>query len=349
MKALVYYGREDLRYEDFSEPIRLNVGEVRVRIRASGLCHTDFNEIRNGPLYVSAKPHVRTGRCLPLVLGHEFSGDVVEIGPEVFNVHAGDRIAINAVDACRKCELCRRALYALCPQAAYIGFGRDGGYAEAVVVPAQCCYALPASVSYRAGSLVEPMSVALHAVRNTKLEIGSRVAVVGGGTLGLCTLQCLRATGAREVHVLDTVPLKRDFAERLGATAVWDPARDDPAVALRHTGDGIGVDAAFECAGSPSALETAVRITRPGGVICIVGIYAGPSEFNWNGLLAAEQKVVTALAYGDEYPSVIAMLADQRLKADLLVTEVLPLAYARERLMRFEELGRFGIKALIEL
>jgi (R,R)-butanediol dehydrogenase / meso-butanediol dehydrogenase / diacetyl reductase len=184
---------------------------------------------------------------------------------------------------------------------------------------------------------------------NASLEIGSRVAVIGGGPVGLCMLQCLRATGAREVHVLDTVPLKRAFAERLAATAVWDPARGDPGAALRHSGGGTGVDAAFECAGSPAALETAVRITRPGGVICVVGIYAGPFEFNWNGLLAAEQRVVTALAYGDEYPSVIAMLADQRLNADLLVTEVLPLADARERLMRFEELGRSGIKAQIEL
>ena len=349
MKALVYYGRDDLRYEDFPEPNRLNPGEVRIRVRASGLCHTDFNEIRNGPLYVSAKPHPRTGRCAPLVIGHEFSGDVVELGREVDGLRVGDRVAVNAVDACRQCELCRQERYALCPNAAYIGFNRDGGYAEMAVVPAQCCYVLPASVSYKAGSLVEPMAVSLHAVRNAGQKIGSRTAVVGGGTLGLCTLQCLLATGAREVHVLETFSSRRRFAEQLGATAVWDPKEGDPAAALRHAGNGLGVDASFECAGSRSGLEMALRITRPGGVICILGIYPGSFEFNWNGVLAAEQTIVTSLSYGDEYPSVIAMLAGKRLNADPLVTEILPLAAARDRLMRFEELGRNGIKSQIEI
>ncbi len=348
MKALVFHGRDDLRYEDFKEPDRLGRGEVRIRVRASGLCHTDFNEIRNGPLYVSAAPHPRTGRSMPLVLGHEFSGDVLETSAEVVGIRAGDRVAVNAIDACRGCFFCRRSLYALCPSAAYIGFGRDGGYAETAVVPADCCFVLPPPVSYRAGSLVEPMSVALHAVNKADLEIGSRVAVVGAGTLGLCTLQCLFATGAREVHVLDTVLAKREFAANLGATSVWDPLREDPAAGLKSMGGGVGPDAVFECAGSASALETAFRIARPGGVVCIVAIYPGAFEFNWNGVLACEQRVVTSLAYGDEYPAVISMLADGRLKADPLVTEVLPLSSARDRLLRFEELGRQGIKAQIE-
>jgi len=349
VKALVYHGREDLRYEDFAEPDRLAEGEVRIRVRASGLCHTDFNEIRNGPLYVSAAPHPRTGRSIPLVLGHEFSGDVLEVGANVTGIRAGDRVAVNAVDACRRCYYCRRSLYALCPSAAYIGFGRDGGYAEAAVVPQDCCYLLPPQVSYRAGSLVEPMSVSLHAVRNAGPEIGTRAAVIGAGTLGLCTLQCLFATGAREVHMLETSPAKRSFAASHGATSVWDPVHDNAPETLRRMGAGIGVDVTFECAGTASALEMALRITRPGGTVCIVAIYPRAFEFNWNGVLAAEQRVVTSLAYGDEYPSVISMLADGRLKADPLVTEVLPLADARDRLLRFEELGRGGIKAQIEL
>jgi len=349
VKALVYHGRNDLRYEDFAEPGRLAEGEVRIRVRASGLCHTDFNEIRNGPLYVSATPHARTGRSIPLVLGHEFSGDVLETGPGVTGIRSGDRVAVNAIDACRNCFFCRRSLYALCPSAAYIGFGRDGGYAEMAVVPAQCCYPLPAQVSYRAGSLVEPLSVALHAVHNTGLEIGSRVAVIGAGTLGLCTLQCLFATGSREVHVLETSATKRRRAADFGATSVWDPVQQDPADGLRSAGGEIGVDAVFECAGAAPALDMAFRIARPAAVVCIVAIYPGPFEFNWNGVLAAEQRVVTSLAYGDEYPAVIAMLADGRLKADALVTEVLPLSAACKRLLNFEELGRESVKAQIEL
>src|SRR5437899_552856 len=109
MKALVLHGNLDLRYEDFPEP-KLTAGDVRLQVKSSGLCHTDFNEYLNGPLYVSATPHHKTGRSIPLVLGHEFSAEVVEVGPGVTRLRPGDRVAVNAVDCCRQCELCRRGL-----------------------------------------------------------------------------------------------------------------------------------------------------------------------------------------------------------------------------------------------
>src|SRR5258707_14717318 len=114
MKALVYHGPRDWRYEDFAEP-PVTRGDVRLRVKASGLCHTDFNEYLNGPLYVASTPHARTGRSIPLVLGHEFSGEVVEVGRDVTGFHIGDRVAVNAVDCCRECEFCHRGLLLQCP------------------------------------------------------------------------------------------------------------------------------------------------------------------------------------------------------------------------------------------
>ena len=320
-----------------------------MRVKSSGLCHTDFNEYLNGPLYVSATPHHRTGRSVPLVLGHEFAGDVVDLGPGVDKLKAGDRVAVNAVDCCRQCEFCRRGLMLHCPSAAAIGFGRDGGYAEFAVVPADCCHLLRPSVTYRAAGLIEPLSVALHSVRRTNVEIGSRAAVIGGGTIGLCTLQALRACGVGDVFVIEKSAAKRKYAEELGASEFIHTEKTDVQKTILERTGGMGVDYAFECVGSRSALQTAMAVTRPGGTICITGVIPAPIEFNWNDVLSKEKTITTSNAYSDEFPMVIAMLNDGRLRAEPLVTQTLPLSDALRFLTHFEEMGSSNIKMLIEM
>jgi (R,R)-butanediol dehydrogenase/meso-butanediol dehydrogenase/diacetyl reductase len=348
MRALVFYGRRKLKYENFPEP-RITRGDVRIRVRSSGLCHTDFNEYLNGPLYVSSTPHPRTGRSTPLVLGHEFSGEVINVGPSVTHVRVGDRVAVNAVDCCRQCELCRRGLLVHCPFAATIGFSRDGGYAEYAVVPEDCCHLLRPRVSFRAAALVEPLSVALHSVRQAKVEVGSCAAVVGGGTIGLCTLQALRACGVADVYVIEKSAAKRQFAEELGATKFIHSDESDARQIISESTCGLGVDFAFECVGSGPALDTALSVTRPGGTVCVVGVIPGPIEFDWNAVLSKEKTVTTSIAYNDEFPVVIAMLNDGRLQAEPLITTSIPLEKALDTLSRFEEMGRTNIKMMIEL
>ena len=348
MKALVYHGTRDLRYQDFADP-HVKAGEVLLRIKCSGLCHTDFNEYINGPLYVAATPHKRTGRSVPLVLGHEFSGEVVELGPGVTRLRVADRVAVNAVDACRTCEFCRRGLFVHCPVAATIGFARDGGYAEYAGVPEDCCHVLRPNVSFRSAAMVEPFSVALHSVRRAKVEVGSRAAIVGGGTIGLCTLQALRACGVVDVFVIEKSSAKRKFAEDLGASAFIQAEISDPRHAISDLTDGMGVDYTFECVGSGAALATALSVTRPGGTVCLTGVIPHPTEFNWNDLLRDEKTVTTTNAYDDEFPIVIAMLNDGRLKAEPLISQTFPLQEAWSNLTHFEEAGRANIKMLIEM
>jgi (R,R)-butanediol dehydrogenase/meso-butanediol dehydrogenase/diacetyl reductase len=348
MRALVYYSAKDLRYQDFPEP-PLMPAEVRLEVKASGLCHTDYNEYLNGPLYVAATPHPRTGRCAPLVLGHEFSGEVVEVGPGVKQIHAGDRVAVNAVDCCRNCEFCRRGLLIHCPSAATMGFARDGGYADHAVVPADCCHVLRPKVSFRAGALVEPLSVAMHSIRRTRVEAGSRAAVVGGGTIGLCTLQALRACGVVDVYVIEKSAAKRRFAEESGASEFIQADRSDARQVILDRTGGMGVDFTFECVGSGAALHTALTLTRPGGTVCLSGIIPQPIEFNWNDVMSKEKAITTTNGYNDEFPIVIAMLNDGRLKAEPLVTETFRLDAALGFLTRFEEFGSTNIKMQIEM
>ena len=348
MKALVYYGTKDLRYEEFPES-QLKRSEVRIQVKLSAICHTDFNEYANGPLYVSATPHPRTGRSVPLVLGHEFSGEVVEVAADVTRLKTGDRVTVNAVDCCRQCELCRRGLGAQCSVAALIGFGRDGGYAESAVVPADCCHILRPNVSYRAGALVEPLSVALHSLRRAKVEAGSRAAVIGGGAIGLCTLQALRACGVLDVYVVEKSSAKQRYAEELGATEFIHTERADPRQVILERTNGMGVDVAFECVGSGPALETALSVTRPGGTVCLSGLLPRPIEFNWNNVLSKEKTITTTIAYNDEFPMVIAMLNGGSMNAEGLITRTLPLREALDTLTHFEEWGSTNIRTMIDM
>ena len=348
MKALVFHGKKDLRYQDFAES-PLAPDDVRLQIKSSGLCHTDFNEYLNGPLYVASTPHQRTGRSIPLILGHEFAGEIVEIGHNVTRFRVGDRVAVNAVDSCRNCEFCRRGLFIHCRSAAIIGFGRDGGYAEYAAIPADCCHILRPGVSFRSAALVEPLSVALHSVRRTRVEVGSRAAIVGGGTIGLCTLQALRACGVLDVYVIEKSSAKRQFAEEFGASAFIHSEDSAASKAVADLTAGTGVDYSFECVGSGSALKTALDVTRPGGVVCLSGVIPHPIEFNWNDVLSAEKTITTTIAYSDEFPMVIAMLNDGRLKAEPLITRTCSLQDALGTLLHFEELGRANIKMLIEM
>jgi (R,R)-butanediol dehydrogenase / meso-butanediol dehydrogenase / diacetyl reductase len=348
MRAIVYHGRKDLRYEEFPEP-SLAPNEALIRVKYAGVCHTDFNEVENGPIFASVTPHRRTGRKLPMVLGHEFAGEVVDIGRQVSNVRVGDRVAINAVDACGECYYCKKNERALCPSVAFLGLGRDGGFAEFVAVQGECCYPLRENVSCREGVLAEPLSVAVHAVRQARLEIGTDVAIVGGGTLGLCLLQVARASGAREVFVIERAESKRRFCEELGGRFLNSKTNARFRQEILHYTDGRGVGVAFECAGAASALETAVDVTRAGGVICVTGIYPGPISMDFNKVLGGEKSMMTSLAYGTEYPVTIAMLADGRLRAEPLITDCVPLAEACERICEFESRGATNIKTLLEI
>lgn len=348
MNAIVYYGRKDLRYQRFPEPSPA-ADEVLVKVKYAGMCHTDFNEYENGPIFASVTPHPRTGRQAPLVLGHEFSGQVVGIGLQVTNVKEGDRVAINAVDACGKCFYCQRGDRALCASVAFLGLGRDGGFAEFVAVQAESCHRLREGVSYRDAVLAEPLSVALHAVRRAKFEVGTNVAIVGGGTLGLCMLQVVRAAGARDAFVIERSESKRRFCEALGGRFVNSASSASFREEILDRTEGRGADFSFECAGTPAALQTAVEVTANGGVVCAAGIFPGAFLFDFNKVLGGEKSIVTSLAYGTEFPATIAMLADGRLRAEPLITNCVPLSQGCEQIREFENRGATNIKTLLEV
>jgi len=342
MRAARWHGRRDVRVEDVPQP-RAGPGELLLQVGWCGICGTDLEEYRDGPILVpTGAPHGLTGRRAPLVIGHEFAGSVAEVGEGVSGFSVGDRVVPEVVLFCGSCFYCRRHEYALCLNWAALGLQADGGLAEYVAVPAFSCVRLPDTLSDEDGALVEPTEVAVRAVRKSELRIGERVAVVGGGAVGLLTMQVARAGGAADVYLVEPRPARRRLAESLGATATFDPVAGDWDAALRAACSDVGPDVVFECAGGLETADAAVRLARKGGRIVLVGIHGDRVPLSTLDIVVGEKRLVGSVQhhYDEDLPAAVRLLADGRVRAAPLVTARIPLADVVRR--GFDELAERG-------
>ncbi|MGD9973894.1 MAG: 2,3-butanediol dehydrogenase [Desulfatirhabdiaceae bacterium] len=337
MKAAVWYKKGDIRIADVPEPVP-GPGQVMVKIKACGICGSDLHEYNHGPFIIPAKPHPLTGRQGgPVILGHEFSAEVVNPGPDVERFHAGDRVTLNALITCGKCHYCRCGAYNMCVRLGSTGFAADGGFAEYAVLQDYALYHLPDSVNDDMGSFVEPLAVAIRAVKRSRLKIGDSAVVIGAGPIGLLVMQACRAAGAGRVFVVEPMKARRELASRLGAYAVFDPAEHDPGKAIASMTSGLRADIAFDCVGNQPALDTAIKVTGRRGVICVVGLSLKPLVVPFMQLWGHEKEIVFSCGYENEFPAAIDLLADNRIHVEPLISARIPL----------EDLVEKGIKPLI--
>lgn len=337
MKAAVWYGKQDVRVEDVPEPGAPDAGWVKVKVHWCGICGSDLHEYLAGPIFIpSESPHPLTGHQGPLILGHEFCGEVVEVGSGVANVAVGDRVAPDACQYCGECYFCKRNQYNLCEKLAFTGLMANGGFAEYVNVPAYTLYKLPDGVSSEAGALIEPMAVGVHAVRRAPVIAGDTVVILGAGTIGLAALQAARVAGASKVFVIEMAKARKEYALQCGASAVFDPSQDDVVARIQEATGGLGADISIECIGHKATAPLAVEVIRKGGKAVLVGIFEEASEINFFNLVATEKAVVGALAYAGEFATVIDYINDGRFDVDSLVTGKIPLSDIVEK--GFEEL-----------
>ncbi|MBQ3126942.1 MAG: alcohol dehydrogenase catalytic domain-containing protein, partial [Clostridia bacterium] len=238
MKAAVLYGNEDLRYDDYPTP-EVKPGMIKVKVRASGICGSDIPRVlHNGAHF------------FPIVLGHEFAGDVVEIGEGVTNVAVGDTVSGAPLVPCMKCADCQQGNYALCRHYSFIGSREQGSFAEYVVIPAINAIKYDSSIPYIQAAMFEPAAVALHGVMCNDFAGGGYVAILGGGTIGMFTAQWARIFGGRKVVVFDILEERLELARELGADATVNTSEPDfMEKAMAITG-GHGYDYVFETAGS---------------------------------------------------------------------------------------------------
>ncbi|MEJ8277713.1 2,3-butanediol dehydrogenase [Pseudonocardia spirodelae] len=309
MRAVVYRGPGNLDITDVPEG-EVGPGEVRLKVGFNGICGSDLHEYYAGPIFIpNGEKHPLTGRELPLTLGHEFSGTVVEIGSGVEGVTEGDRVAVMPLYFCGRCSRCTEGRYNACAQIGFHGLMADGGMAETTVVPQHMLHRLPDEVSLEMGALVEPMSVAYHAAKLGDVNPGSTALVFGAGPIGIGLWFALRGMGVENVRVVEPSPTRRGAVERLGAQTL-DPTSDDvPAIVQDLTG-GRGADACYDAAGVAPAVQTALDALGAGRPMVSVAIYETPLETPLLNLVLGESRIQGSLCYtAEDYRAVIELMS----------------------------------------
>jgi NDMA-dependent alcohol dehydrogenase len=364
LAAVLHATNEPLRVEEV-ELAPPGPHEVAVRIRASGVCHSDWNAI------VGDSPIP-----LPAVLGHEGAGVVEEVGPGVDSIERGDHVVLSWMPSCGRCFFCRRGRPNLCETALPGLFGgtlvdgairlsRNGRpvhhysflstFAERAVVPEPSCIRIRRDVPFTVAAIVGCAVVTgVGAVVNrARLEARSTAVVYGAGGVGLSVVLGCRLAGARTILAVDPVASRRDLALELGATHAVDPAADDARKVARDLTDGRGADYAFVAAGVPALFRAAFTATRRAGTVVCIGLAREDAEVAFPATaLVREEKVVTGSLYGtcrdrDDMPRLLDLYAAGRLDLDRLITRTYPLADVNEAFAAMNE-GTVA-RALLEL
>ena len=260
MKAWVLHDIDDLRLETVGEPV-LAEHEVLVEVMAAGICGSDIPRIYKSGAY-----------SYPLIPGHEFSGVVVKLGARADNLWLHRRVVIFPLIPCKNCAPCRKQQYELCRHYSYLGSRRDGGFAEYVAVPQENLLLLPDGVAFEEAAMLEPMSVAVHAIRRTFLSSSDTAVVCGLGTIGLSVLMFLKEAGIGRILAIGNRESQKKAAMRMGVLEKDCCCTGQDNVRwIQEQTDGAGTDVFFECVGKNETLVQALESTAPGGRILLVG------------------------------------------------------------------------------
>ena len=335
VRAARWHGQRDIRVEEIAGPGAPPPGWVRLRVEACGICGTDLEEYRHGPLALPLEPNPLSGRSVPLTLGHETVGVVEEAGEGV-TLERGTRVAVEGNMTCGTCYWCTRGSYALCPRLATLGQQADGGLADEMLAPAYLCIPYGEHVPADVAALAEPLAVAVRAVERAGIGPGSTVGVVGAGTIGLLLVQAARVAGAGTVVAVEHHEHRRRLAQQLGADASVSPA--DALVAADDLTGGIRFDATIEAAGNPAAAANAITLARRGGRAVLLGVFKDPLELPMLDVLLGEKEIFASLSHthDGDFVKAVRLLEAGAVDVASLVSDRIPLADVVDR--GFDEL-----------
>jgi L-iditol 2-dehydrogenase len=320
MKALILKAYNELVYEDSPEP-SLEPGEVLVRVAACGICGSDVHGVDGS-----------TGRRVPpIIMGHEAAGSIAACGPGVGNWQVGDRVTFGCVIHCAHCFYCQRGELELCENRRWLGvsipgFRKQGAFAEYVAVPQQILFRLPAELSYERAAMMEPLTIAAHALARTPLAIYDTVAVIGSGMIGLLVVQLLKLAGAGRIVAVDIDDRRLALAGSFGATHLLRSDRDDVPAAVRALSHGRGADVVFEAVGTGSTVGMAVACTRKGGSLTLIGNLATKVELPLQEIVIGELTLHGTTNASTEWDACLQMVSDGAVNVDELISAVAPLA-----------------------
>ncbi|MBC7330913.1 MAG: galactitol-1-phosphate 5-dehydrogenase [Synergistetes bacterium] len=330
MKALVFYGPGDVRYVDVETP-EPRQGEVLIRVKAVSICGSDLSG------YKGKSPF----RVPPLIMGHEFSGEIAKLGEGVTGINVGDRVIVETNLYCGECPNCKAGFVNICENRKIIGTtmkagSYNGGMAEYVVAPANKVIKLPENVSFNAAALIEPLANVLHAIKHVGSLEGKNVAVYGAGPIGLLTIMSAKYYGAGKVFAMEILENRLEMAKECGADVVINPAKEKASEIVKKMTDGAGADVVFDAVGFAETVRDSAEMVRNGGTVVWIGLGANTVEIEYKMAVARELGFKGTYMYITEMVEGVEILAKGGMNVEKIITGVYPLS---EGPRIFEELA----------
>lgn len=342
MKAGVLHARENLIYEEVELPA-VGPGEVLVKVKYTGICGSDIPRV-NGD----------AAHNYPIILGHEFSGEVMEIGKDVEQIQVGDRVAGAPLIPCMNCEQCNNGDYALCEHYSFIGSRRSGSFAEFIVIPEENAIRFDSSISYREGAFFEPVTVALHGINRLDFQSGSSVAILGAGNIGFFVLQWLKILGAKHITVFDISEERLELARRFGADECINSANENFLDLLTEK----QFDYVYETAGNTATIKLTFELVKKKGKVCLIGTPTRELTFSieeWEKLNRKEFFLTGSwMSYshdfpGEEWKKAAQYIGSGEIQIDeSLIFKVIPLSEIADAFEMYKTPGTVKGKILID-
>lgn len=321
MKAARFHARKDIRIEDIPEP-ELRAGAVKIDVAWCGICGTDLHEYLEGPIFCPAPghPHPLSHEESPVTLGHEFSGTVSEVGEGVTGLAKGDNVVVEPYFVDGTCDMCQAGSYHLCRQMGFIGLsGGGGGLSEKIVVDQRWVHPI-GDIPLDEAALIEPLSVAHHAVARSGVKAGDTALLGGSGPIGLLTAAVLKGMGVTTI-ISELTQARKEKATSSGvADHVLDPSKENVSERVRELTGGTGADVAFECAGVNAVLDTMLDAVRPGAVVVNVSIWGAPATVDMQKIVLKEIDLRGTIAYVRDHPAVIRMVQEGKVDLKPFIT-----------------------------
>jgi L-iditol 2-dehydrogenase len=320
MKALTLTAYNNLVYGDAPDPQIAN-DQVLVRIRTCGICGSDVHGMDGS-----------TGRRVPpIIMGHEAAGVIAAVGKDASDWKECDRVTFDSTVSCGACWFCRRGSINLCDNRRVIGvscgeYRQHGAFAEYLALPARILYRLPDAVSFEQAAMVEPVSVAVHAVERTNVSLGDTAVVMGTGMIGLLVVQALRIAGCGKIIAVDLEGEKLELALKLGADVSLKADACDVAEEVKKHTDGRGADVALEAVGLGPTINTAIASLRKGGTLTMVGNFRPTVDIPLQAVVTRQLTLAGSCANNGEYPACLDLLGRKAIRTDALVSATPPLS-----------------------
>jgi L-iditol 2-dehydrogenase len=318
VKAAVLKAHYQIEFNDIPEP-EPQPNEVKIRVHSAGICGSEVHAFKGTHPF----------RHPPAILGHEMAGDIVAVGEQIKGFKVGDRVTVEPQITCGVCDYCKAGFTNLCVNKTVLGTQKwIGAYAEYIVAPEEVLYKIPDNLGYDEAVMIEPLAVGVHAVREANLQLGQSTIILGGGTIGLCTLVAARAAGAMVNVVTDAVDFNLEMARKLGAAGVVNVRQDDAKEVVSRLTDGKGVDAAFVCVGVSPVVNQAINAVKKRGQIILIGLLEGKVTIDEPFLIVGGERAIrgSQMYTRSDVQTALDLIATGTIDAKPFITQQMPMS-----------------------